>query len=410
MDTRYKIQDTRYKAHRVFVALSGGVDSSVTAFLLKKAGYDISCVFMRFWRNPRFPEENPCCSLESETRARILAKSLKAPFFIFDFEKEFKEEVVDYFLERTGQGFTPNPCVVCNQEIKFGLFLKKSLKMGADFVATGHYARIARHQGFQTPDVQIPARFGILRARPVTEHKSVLCSDHADGAARVVCQPYVSLLKAKDREKDQSYFLWRLSQKQLSRTLFPVGDYTKTEVRKLASRHKLAAARTKDSQNLCFLAGETAEFLKNYLKGKAGAIVDSKSKIIGRHPGLGFFTIGQRQGIVANLFPKEQSRGPFYVLKKDLKRNTLIVTTKEKDLFKKELIAARINWIFGRPPKLPLKVKARIRSRQKEVEALISEAGKRIRVNFKKPERAITPGQSIVFYKGEELLGGGVIL
>ena len=349
---------------KVFVALSGGVDSSVAAFLLKKAGNDVTCVFMRFWRNPRFPEENPCCSLEFERRARILAKSIKTPFYIFDFKKDFKKEVVDNFLRENSLGLTSNPCVVCNKKIKLGLFLKKALDLGADYVATGHYARKEKDK----------------------------------------------LFKAKDKDKDQSYFLWKLNQKQLAKILFPIGDYTKTEVRALAKKYKLPTAKAKESQNLCFLSADPNDFLKSNLILRPGKIIDARGRIIGRHPGLGFFTIGQRWGIGLNLFPKEQSQGPFYVLKKDLKKNTLIVTTKEKDLFKKELIAAEINWIFGRPPKLPLKVKAKIRSQQKQVEALISRAGKRIRVNFKKPERAITPGQSIVFYKKEELLGGGVII
>ncbi|MBU4351418.1 tRNA 2-thiouridine(34) synthase MnmA, partial [Candidatus Parcubacteria bacterium] len=254
-----------------------------------------------------------------------------------------------------------------NKKIKLGLFLKKAVSMGADFVATGHYAK----KNFSK---------GLFR-----------------------------LLKAKDKEKDQSYFLWKLNQKQLGKILFPIGDYTKAEVRSLAKKHKLATAKTKESQNLCFLADNVNSFLKANLKMKPGKIIDVKGTVIGKHQGLGFYTIGQRWGIGPDLFSKYQSQGPFYVLKKEAKKNTLIATTKKKDLFKKELIAAKLNWISGRPPKLPLKVKARIRSRQKQVEALIFGAGKKIRVNFKKPERAITPGQSIVFYKGEKLLGGGVI-
>ncbi len=387
MNTRYKIQDTpkhspageatgqaKYKRVRVFVALSGGVDSSVAALLLKRAGFSVSGVFMRFWADPRFGGRNLCCSLDSERRARAVALKLGIPFYVFDFKKEFKKRVVDYFLKQTRLGLTPNPCVICNEEIKFGLFLEKSLKTGADLVATGHYARI-KNTKYKIQD---------------TKYK---------------------LLKAKDKAKDQSYFLWRLNQGQLSKVLFPLGDYQKTEARKIALKAGLPTAKTKDSQNLCFLGGGAADFLRHYLKNRTGSIIDTKGQIVGRHQGLGFYTFGQRAGIGEALFPKYQSQGPYYVLRKDLKRSQLVVTRKPKDLLSKEFLAGELHWISGKAPKMPFRAEVKIRSRQNQVSGIIGHAtsNKLVLVKLAKPQKAITPGQSAVFYRGEELLGGGVI-
>lgn len=356
---------------KAFVALSGGVDSSVAALLLKRAGFSVEGVFMRFWADPRHGGRNLCCSLDSERRARAVALKLGIPFYVFNFEKEFKKRVVDYFLRQTRLGLTPNPCVVCNEEIKFGLFLDKALKMGADFVATGHYARKAKS----------------LKSK------------------------MFSLLKAKDKTKDQSYFLWRLNQKQLSRVLFPLGDYQKSEARKIALKAGLPTAKTKDSQNLCFLAGEAADFLRHYLKNKAGSIVDVEGQTIGKHRGLGFYTLGQRTGIGEALFPKYQSQGPYYVLKKDLKKNQLVITRKSKDLLVREFLAGDLHWISGKAPRMPFRAKAKIRSRQNEALAVIRRGKKRdqVLVKLTKPQKAITPGQSAVFYEAEELIGGGII-
>lgn len=353
------------KKLKVYIALSGGVDSSVAAFLLKESGYDVTGCFMKFWSDPRISRENPCCSIEAERRARILARQLKISFCVLDLRKEFKKEIVDYFLRQTRQGLTPNPCVVCNQEIKFGLFLKKALSRGADFMATGHYARIEQGR----------------------------------------------LLKGRDKGKDQSYFLWRLRPKQLKRVLFPVGGYTKKEVRKMAAKYQLNTAKTEESQNLCFLARGVGSFLKCNLKSKPGQIIDVNGTVLGRHPGLGFFTLGQRWGISRYLDSARQSQGPYYVLKKDTRKNILVVTKKEKDLMTSEFLAGEVNWVFGKAPRLPLKIKVKVRSRQKEVSASIVKARKsnRVLVRLARPERAVTPGQSVVFYRGQELLGGGVI-
>jgi len=349
------MRKSKSKNKRVIVAMSGGVDSSVAAALLKRDGFDVVGVFMKLW--PSFDEK----------RAQRVAKKLGIPFYVFNFEKEFKKRIVDYFLEEYKKGRTPNPCVVCNKEIKFNLLFKK---LKTDYIATGHYTRLRWE--IPNPKSQIPN---------------------------------YKLLKGKDKNKDQSYFLWKLNQKILKHALFPIGDYTKSEVRKLAKKFKLPVLDIPESQEVCFIQTTTVDFLKKHLKLRPGKIINTKGKIIGEHHGLWFYTIGQRKRI-------ELSEGPFYVLDKDIKRNLLIVTQNEKDLYKKELIAKNINWIAGRQPKFPLKVMAKIRYRHKLASAVVD----RNKVVFRKRQRAVTSGQSVVFYlprrqagKGQELLGGGII-
>ena len=351
------------KNKKVIVAMSGGVDSSVAAALLKEQGFDVVGAHLKFWTQAGRSEENRCCSTESENRARLVAKKLGIPFYIFNFEKEFKKQVVDCFLEEIKDGRTPNPCVVCNKEIKFGLLLAKALSLEADFIATGHYARLRRASG------------------------------------------RIALLKGKDKNKDQSYFLWQLSQKQLSRILFPVGGYTKPEVRKLAKKFKLPVAKTPESMEICFAPAGINYFLKKYLKTKPGDIVDTRGKVIGQHSGLAYYTIGQRKGI-------KLAGGPYFVLGKDIKKNLLIVTQNEKDLYKKEMAAKDVNWILGKSPKLPFKVTAKIRYRHIAVPAVITKIlhSKLYILKFARPQRAITPGQSVVFYSNNEILGGGIII
>jgi len=351
---------------KVICAMSGGVDSSVAAALLKRAGFEVVGVFMKFWSEPAknslVGAWNRCCSPEAEKRARQVAANLNIPFYVFNFEKEFKKRIVNYFLKEYKAGLTPNPCVVCNKEIKFGLLLEKALALNADYVATGHYARLQKKKDD------------------------------------------IHLLKGKDKEKDQSYFLWQLNQKQLKYTLFPIGDYTKTQVRNLAKKLKLPVFKTPESQEICFIQTTINDFLARHIKQKSGKIVDTKGKILGYHQGLTFYTIGQRKGI-------KLSGGPFYVLDKNLKKNLLIITRNEKDLFKKELIAKKVNWISGKKPKLPLKIKAKIRYRYTAASTMITKTlnPKTYHLKFNWLQRAITPGQSVVFYKGQELLGGGII-
>lgn len=353
---------------KVVVAMSGGVDSSVAAALLKQAGFDVVGIFMKFWKDGQ-ASQNRCCSVESEKLARVVAKEIGIPFYVLNVEKEFKNKVVDYFIKEYKKGNTPNPCVVCNKEIKFGFLIKKALSLGADFIATGHYARIKNGK----------------------------------------------LLKGADKEKDQSYFLWRLGQKQLNRVLFPVGGYTKSEVRKLAKKFKLSTAEAPESQEVCFVQNTTNEFLKKYLKMKPGKIADLEGEVLGQHNGLWFYTVGQRKGL-------ELPQGPFYVVDKDFKKNILIVSKNVKDLNRKELIAGDVNWILpqklsrqGRGssmalPSGPINSEVKIRYKSDFAKARISKIeNNKVKITFWEPQKAITPGQSVVFYRGKELLGGGAI-
>ena len=357
---------------KVVCAMSGGVDSSVAAALLKRAGFNVIGVFMKFWSAPKKDRSqgnwNRCCSPEAESRARKVAKILKIPFYIFNFEKEFKKRVVDYFLEAHKKGTTPNPCVVCNKEIKFGLLLKKAKKIQVDFLATGHYVKKSK----------------------VKNQK-----------LKVIYR----LLRGTDKSKDQSYFLWQLNQNQLKHILFPLGSYSKKEVRGLAKKFKLSVLNIPESQEICFIKDNYNDFLARYFKPKPGKVIDTTGKIIGQHQGLWFYTIGQRKGIGF-------SGGSWYVMNKDFKKNILVVTKKEKDLEKRELIAGNINWISGKEPKLPLEIKAKIRYRHKFASAVICHKIQKTKykIVFKRPQRAIASGQSVVFYKGQELLGGGIII
>jgi tRNA-specific 2-thiouridylase len=331
----------------VVVAMSGGLDSSVATALLKKAGFEVKGVFFDLVDTSGFRE--------SKVRAKRVAEILKIPLSVFNLKKEFKKRIIDRFLANYKKGRTPNPCVACNKEIKFGFLFGRFPQKS--FFATGHYVRLKDSR----------------------------------------------LLKGRDEERDQSYFLWQLNQKELKRVLFPVGNYTKKEVRALAKSFGLPVLKVSESREICFIPREINDFLKKKLKTTPGKIVDIKGKTLGQHQGLWFYTIGQRKGI-------KLSGGPYFVLGKDLKKNLLIVSKNQKNLFKKELIAKEVNWISGKPSRFPLKVKAKIRYRHRAVLARVKLINsKRVRVVFEKAQPAVTPGQSVVFYQGEELLGGGII-
>ena len=349
---------------KVMVAMSGGVDSSVAAALLKKQGFDVVGVFMRFWSEPAGGSGgalNKCCSFEAYSDARRVAQKLGIPIYTLNMKVPFKKLVVDYFLKEYQAGRTPNPCVECNRFIKFGELLRKARAMGASYVATGHYARVA-----------------------------------ADKSGD-------KLLKGKDSKKDQSYFLYTLTQDKLKQILFPVGGYNKPKVRERAKKFGLPVHAKKDSQEVCFVGASLKNFLKKYLKVKSGKIVELESgKILGKHDGLPFYTIGQRRGLALG-------GGPWYVVEIDARKNVLYVSRDQKKLLSKELTAGKVSWVAGRPPKLPIHAKAKIRYKHKEALCVIKKIKNNFKIIFDRPQRAITAGQSVVFYRGDEVLGGGII-
>ena len=346
---------------KIICAMSGGVDSGVAAALLKRAGFNVRGVFLKLYDSPQFRE--------SEKKAKKTAKILGIPFLSLDLREEFEKKVVDYFLAEYQKGRTPNPCVKCNKDLKFGIFFKKALTWGADYIATGHYARV------KNPKPSTRAKLG------------------------------AGLLAAKDKEKDQSYFLYNLKQPQLKKILFPVGNYTKAKVKKLAKDFKIADLVRPESRDTCFLKGKHQDFFKKHLKLKPGPILNISGKRIGQHKGLPLYTVGQRKEI------EVPGALPYYVLKLDFKNNTLIVTDNEKDLYKKELIAEKVNWVSGKKPESPLKIEAKIRYLHPANSATIYPKiqNTNYKLLFNRPQRAITPGQSVVFYRGQEVLGGGVI-
>lgn len=346
------------KRKKVIVGMSGGVDSSTSAALLKEQGFDVTGVFMRLVNSKKFRK--------AEKEARAIAKYLDVPFLVFDFRKEFQKKIIDYFLKEYQKGITPNPCIVCNQQIKFGLFLDKALNLKSDYLATGHYAR-----------------------KQETRNKKQ--------------QREYKLLKGKDKSKDQSYFLWTMNQRKLKRLLFPVGNYTKTETRELAKKFGIAKLIKSESEDICFIEDSFGEFIQKHLSLKPGPIVNLKGEQIGQHSGLSLYTIGQRKNI---RIPGPKS---YYVLKLDPKNNILIVTDNEKDLYGKELIAQKVNWIFGQEPDFPIRVLAKLRYGHKGGNAIVQRQGRSLRVKFLRTQRAITPGQSVVFYKSNQVLGGGII-
>ena len=386
------------QGRRVSVAMSGGVDSSVAALLLKKQGYEVVGVFMKFWQDT---------GSDGLNAKRVCAK-LNIPFLTWDFQKEFKKAVVDDFISGYKKGITPNPCVVCNQKIKFGLFLKKALKMGADYIATGHYVRLRR---FKAKNIL----YRNLAASELGQSTQYLeCSvavARTSGGRRWsgrsgLRKEYFSLYAAKDKNKDQSYFLWTLTQKQLKHCLFPIGDYTKEEVRSLARKYKLPVA-SRESQEVCFIKNaDLYGFLRTRIHADKGDIIELKTgKKIGEHQGVYFYTIGQRAPV--------PGIGPYYVIAKNLKKNQLLVVKKDSlEFFCKEIMLENVNWISGQSPR-SVKILVRTRYRQPLMLAEIFSLGnKNYQLKFIKPKEFIfvAPGQSAVFYnKNGELLGGGII-
>jgi len=350
---------------RVAIAMSGGVDSSVAAALLVEQGYEVIGLMLRLWSEPGTQESNRCCTPAAMDVARRVAARLGIPFYAIDGQQVFYDIVVNYFVDGYTQSRTPNPCLVCNRFIRWEYLFQHARAFGADFLATGHYARIALDS------------HGVNR-----------------------------LIRAKDMNKDQSYVLHILNQELLAHTLFPVGAYLKSEVRDIALRFGLPAAQRRDSQDLCFLAGgDYRDFLvrNNNLPENPGPILNNAGEVLGQHRGLAFYTIGQRKGLaISHPFP-------LYVLEKDYQHNALVVGTSEQ-LGSQELYADRVNWISGAPPRQAFMAQVKIRYRAKDIPGEVFPLDdQRIQIKFSTPVRDITPGQAAVLYQEDVCLGGGII-
>jgi tRNA-specific 2-thiouridylase len=337
---------------KVAVALSGGLDSSAAALLLKEAAYEVIGIHMRLWDSPRLDYQ--------AQRAENICRLLDIPYHEVDLQKEFESCVVDYFCEGYRQGRTPNPCVACNHYVKFGLLRDKALSLGADYLATGHYARV----------------------------------EHSRDGHR--------LLKAKDTRRDQSYFLYTLTQKKLGHVLFPLGEHSRDEVKQMAKQVGLPTA-TRSSQDICFISQKNyGAFLSQRFPTLPGDIIDTQGKRLGQHRGIAFCTIGQRHGLGL------ASGKPLYVTRIEPESNRIVLGP-EEELYSQKLTARELNWISGKAPREPITAMAKIRYKSKEAEATLFLRDDSVDVHFAQPQKAVTPGQAIVFYNVDEVLGGAII-
>lgn len=354
---------------KVVVGMSGGVDSSVAAYLLKEQGYDVIGVTMQIWEDEeqqRTEENGGCCGLSAVDDARRVADRLEIPYYVMNFKQEFQKKVVDYFVEEYLAGRTPNPCIACNRYVKWESLLKRSMEIGADYIATGHYARIAK-----LPN----GRFAIRNS--VTARK------------------------------DQTYALYNLTQFQLAHTLMPIGEYEKDQVRRIAQEAGLPVAAKPDSQDICFVPdGDYAAFLKKKAGERMpgeGDFVTRDGTVLGKHKGITHYTIGQRKGLGLSMGE------PVFVSELRPKTNQVVVG-EETQVFKKELLCGHLNFMGMEDLEEPRKVWAKVRYAHKGQWCRIERQGRDlIRAEFEEPVRAITPGQAVVFYEGEYVLGGGII-
>ena len=351
---------------RIVVGMSGGVDSSVAAYLLKQQGYDVIGLFMKNWDDT--DEFGQCTADLDAEDVRRVCDQIGIPYYTVNFEKQYYDQVFTYFLDEYKKGRTPNPDVMCNRYIKFGEFLQKALDLGADYIATGHYAQI----------------------------------DEQNGKFR--------LLRSNDANKDQTYFLNQLNQFQLSKAMFPIGHLTKQQVREIAAQANLSTAHKKDSTGICFIGERNfKEFLSKYLPAQPGEIRTFDGKVLGRHDGLMYYTLGQRQGLgIGGIGTGE----PWFVADKDLENNILYVVQGADNprLFSDGLAATTVNWISGEPPAETFSCTAKFRYRQPDQEVtVIVRSENECEVRFREKQKAVTPGQAVVFYDGEVCLGGGII-
>ncbi|MGC8878966.1 MAG: tRNA 2-thiouridine(34) synthase MnmA [Anaerolineae bacterium] len=349
----------------VVVAMSGGVDSSVAAALLVEQGYTVIGVMLRLWAGSS-SEGNRCCTPDGLAAARQVAAQLNIPFYVLDYREAFRRIVVDYFISTYAAGRTPNPCIICNERVRFGLLLDEALVLGAQYLATGHYARIHRTEAGE-----------------------------------------YQLMRGKDLSKDQSYVLHRLNQWQLQHVLFPLGDWLKSDVRQAALQRGLIVHDRTESQDLCF-AGENGDyrtFIAQYAPQlvRPGPLLDTSGTLLGQHQGLAFYTVGQRKGLGVTRTQRT------YVVRLDPVRNAVIVGNAE-ELGRDELFAGAVHYISGQAPTSPLRVTARIRYKSPDVPATLTcLEDNRAYIKFDRPLRDITPGQAVVFYQGDVVLGGGFI-
>ena len=352
----------------VVIGMSGGVDSSVAALLLKEQGYNVIGLFMQNWDEV---DENGCCTAEDDfADVRRVSAKLDIPYYTVNFAREYMDRVFSYFLAEYKAGRTPNPDVLCNREIKFGPFLEEAKRLGADYIATGHYCKITHDNGVHY------------------------------------------LQKAKDQNKDQTYFLNQLSQSQLERVLFPLQDMEKPEIRKIAEENGLATAKKKDSTGICFIGERNfRQFLRTYLPANKGKILDLSGREVGEHIGLMYYTLGQRRGLELGGIKGEEELGRWFVVKKDLANNVLYVSHgDEAPLYSKSCEVSGFNWIPFPPKAKEFTCKAKFRYRQPDqaVRVAVRDDGS-LHIEFAEKQRAVTEGQYAVLYDGENCLGGGVI-